>query len=95
MPREVCPVKGFEMVAITFPDEWLIEDNEKFWSAYREAGEQASQNTALFYGCAAVCSQIEGLPETPIQKWPLQVYAWVIRTVYYNGLEKALNPEKN
>jgi hypothetical protein len=106
MRTEVCPVKGFEQVKITFPSEWLIKHNEAFWAAYREAGDTVSHNTGLLYGCIAVCEKIEGLPalsppsvppsggEVRVGpgEWPLQVYNWLLKTVYFDSLEKALNP---
>lgn len=96
MRTEVCPVQGFEQVRITFPSEWLIKHNEAFWAAYREAGDKVSHNTGLLYGCIAVCEQIEGLPNGEGQggpgEWPLQVYNWLLKTVYFDSLEKALNP---
>ena len=92
--KHQCPVEGFDNVVIELPDQWLVRHNEAFWRAYREAGE-VSHTTGLLYGSVAVCDKIDGLPDTPPLEWPLEVFAWLINTVYRDGLEVALNPSKN
>lgn len=94
MPTVACPIEGLEDVKITFPDEWLIKHNEIFWAGVREAGENVTWNTGLLYGCIAVV-KIEGLDSEKPGEWPLQVFNWIIQTIYYDSLHKALNPEKN
>lgn len=95
MASVTCPVAGFESVKLTLPDEWLVKHNEAFWSGVRQAGDDVSMNTALLFGSVAVCEKIEGLPEGSPLEWPLPVFHWIVNTVYYDNLQKALNPPKN
>lgn len=96
MPIVQCPVKGFEQVSINVPEHWLVRHNESFWRAYRAAGDEVSYNTALLHGSIAAVNGIKGIPQdTAVEDWPLELFLWIIQTVYRDGLEKALNPPKN
>lgn len=95
MQSEKCPIKGFEEITIEYPgyDDWTVSLNELFWAGYREGGDKTSHSTSLLYGCVAV-STLAGV-DRPVKDWPLQLLNWIVDTVYYNSLQKALNPEKN
>ena len=96
MATTKCPIPGFENVTLTYPDRWAVKHHTLFYSAVREAGEEATQGTQWLYGSVAVCDKIEGLPEgVPVSEWPLELFNWIVQTVYWGSFEKALNPTKN
>jgi len=81
MPVTVtCPVD--ERVSVTYPapGEWTVRHREQFSRGFRQAGEEATLDTAKLFGCLAV-AQVSGLPADPLD-YPLAVFEWLVAEVY-------------
>jgi hypothetical protein len=93
MPHIACPLKGYEDVAVEFPDEWFMRHVDQYWAGSNKAAEGASMFTRELYGAIALCDKIEGLDVKDLAAKPLAFYPvlnWLRTTVlgsYYAAME--------
>ena len=103
MPTVNCPVKGFEHLSVTWPDEWLMEHREKCFRGYYKAPSDASPTTKETFGTLELC-QVEStdkekpLPDfTNFEKLPLkyvQFFKWLSDTVF-DSYSAEFEPDPN
>lgn len=98
MPRVVCPVEGFEHVAITYPDDWRYIHFEQYQAGLNEAPENATEVTKRLFGAVALCQKIEGVDlKEGLLNQPLSytaLFNWIKDTVLFAYLA-AYMPKKN
>jgi hypothetical protein len=97
MATQHCPHGD---LTLTFAGEWKVRHYELWARGNRDAaeafGKDVSVGTMRLFGCIALCDRIEGeLAGASPGDWPLEVYNWIIDTVYHDSFARALHPEKN
>lgn len=100
MPKKKCPIAGYEAFEVEVSEPITVRDYDKFVrgmqtaQAEKKFDDNSSVNVARFYGCMAMV-ETTGAPAEDVEAWPLEVFIWFLDTVYYQRLDKALNPPKN
>jgi hypothetical protein len=100
MPEFTCPIEGFETFVVDVPAVFTVRHYDQFVrgmaaaQAAKKFTDESPVNVARFYGCRAVCPGADA-PAGEVEDWPLAVFVWYLETVYYQRLDKALNPPKN
>lgn len=89
MPVVPCPVKGFEDVTVTYPDEWNMGHRDKFYRGCQKA-RLASPLTMETFGTLELCQveiggermalDLSSFEELPL-KWD-RFFKWLVPTVY-------------
>lgn len=92
MPTVKCPIEGYEDVTLTYPDEFTVEHNDRFWMAFnQQVGNEGIMRTGRVMGCAAICEVSGGNLNGDPKTWPLVPATWIVKVVYDEGLKKILD----
>lgn len=93
MPIAKCPVKGFEDVTITYPDEWLMKHIDQFYVGLSKAPENSAPSTKEIYGSIALCDTIDGIDLTNVSEAPIayrDFFIWLVNEVYVTSYVEAI-----
>ena len=85
-------------VVVTFPDEWVMSDIDKFYQGSQAAPVGSSPGNIELYGTIALCDAISGIEIADLGKLPLHYggfFNWLRQTVYIDSYLQAVEPPKN